>query len=234
MKLALAAVLGLFVVAYLVPDILMHRLGLWTITGARPSMGSISACALTFDDGPDPAFTPLILDVLKRHGCRATFFVVGEKAALLPRVMERMAREGHEIGLHGWDHRHPWLLDPITCRRNLRRAAAAVAPYVRPGISLKYRTPWGFWSLWAVLGSTGHQRVMWSLPGDDWKPKATPESVSALVRSRIAGGAIVLLHDGARYSWKTASALGAILQNMKEKGLRQVTVAELEEEQVAT
>ncbi len=228
--LLVGAASGLFVLAYLIPDALMHHLGWWTLASTQ----SKKMCALTFDDGPDPVWTPLILDILRAHDCHATFFVVGKKAAALPDVMERMAREGHEVALHGWDHRHPWLLGPLTCRLHLARTARATQAYRRGPKTPKYRTPWGFWSLWTALGSIGYPRVMWSLAGEDWKSGSTPESVAARVTGGIAGGSIVLLHDGARYSWKTAAALEAILLDIEEKGLRQVTVAELEEEPVAT
>jgi peptidoglycan/xylan/chitin deacetylase (PgdA/CDA1 family) len=222
---ALAGLLGFFTVAYLAPDTLLHRLGLRTMTSARARR----ACALTFDDGPDPVFTPLVLDTLKDHRCRATFFVLGKKAAANPGVMARMAREGHEIGIHGWDHRHPWLFDPLTCAIHLRRTLRATAQYREPSARPKYRPPWGFWSVWTLMASRGLKRVMWSLPGDDWKRGATPASVAEHVSTGIREGSIVLIHDGGRYSGTTAAALPAILTGMEAIGLRQVTVGELED-----
>jgi peptidoglycan/xylan/chitin deacetylase (PgdA/CDA1 family) len=221
---ALAGLSGLFVVAYLLPDILMHHLALWTMTRGSKA----GACALTFDDGPDPRFTPLILDTLKLHGCRATFFVVGKKAAANPELMDRMGREGHEIALHGWDHRHPWLIDPVTGASQLKRTLDAAMRYTPGGSKPKYRPCWGFWSLWVVAASAGYRRVMWSVPGNDWKRGATPGTVEEAVSSHVRDGDIVLLHDGGRYSGVTAQALPAILEALEAKGLRQVTVDELE------
>ncbi len=226
MRFLYAALLILSVV-YLVPDILMHRLKLWTIArNPAPSGGPRGLCALTFDDGPNAEFTPLILDSLRRHGCRATFFVLGKKAAELPDIVKRMAVEGHEIGIHGWDHRHPWLLGPL-CRGQFERAAKVVESCAGGILPTMYRPPWGFWSLWNAIGSAGYARIMWSLPSDDWKRETTPESLTASVLSRIENGSIALLHDGAAYSWKTASALDAILDGIWENGLKAVTVAEL-------
>ncbi len=215
---------GLFTAAYLVPDILMHHLGLWTMTRASRT----GVCALTFDDGPDPRFTPLILDALKERDCRATFFVIGKKAAANPEIMDRMAREGHEIGVHGWDHRHPWLMDPVTCAAQIKRALNAALRHAPACVQPKYRPCWGFWSLWVVAASSRYKRVMWSVSGDDWRRGASPGSVAAAVVGRIQGGDIVLLHDGGRYSGVTAKAMPAILEAMEAKGLRQVTVEELE------
>lgn len=221
--LGIGAVLCLFAGAYLLPDILSHRLGLWVRTRGRVS----GTYALTFDDGPDPAFTPLILDILKERGCRATFFVLGKKAEACPDVMRRLSEEGHEIGVHGWDHRHPWLLGPVTSSVLTRRAVKATAGYRGRG-KVKFRPPWGYWSAWTLATSRPLHRVMWSLPGNDWTRGATPESVIAQVTRGVRPGSIVLLHDGCRYSGITAAALPRMLDSLQASGLRQVTIGEME------
>ena len=68
--------------------------------------------ALTFDDGPDPFYTPLLLDLLARHGARATFFVVGSHAERHPELLQRMRDEGHIIGIHNYVHKTNWLMRP--------------------------------------------------------------------------------------------------------------------------
>ena len=65
---------------------------------------------LTFDDGPDPVYTPAILDLLAMHKIRASFFVLGEAAERFPRLVERMLSEGHTVGNHTYSHRHPWMI----------------------------------------------------------------------------------------------------------------------------
>lgn len=227
----IAAGVGAVNAAYLVPDLLIHRAGLWTLTRGRqgvPGTGD-KRCALTFDDGPDDRFTPLILNVLRNHGSRATFFVLGEKVLKFPDLTERIVAEGHEIGVHGWNHRHPWLLSPWTCRAHLEKAASLIGRASEGHYPTKYRPPWGFWSLWTVIGSSGFERVMWSLPGGDWRETTTPESLSDEVIGKAQAGSVVLLHDGADYSWKTASALHSILRGLEEKGLRTGTVSDLAE-----
>lgn len=214
---------GLFVAMYLIPDVLMRVIGLWTTSSVEKKGG----CALTFDDGPDPAFTPAILDALEEFGCRATFFVVGKKAAANPGIMERMRRGGHEIAIHGWDHRHPWVLDPVTCGVHLKRALAVIREYAHPGGRPKYRPCWGFWSLGAAIATSSMDRVMWSVPGKDWVRGATADSVALGVLQRLRDGDIVLLHDGGRYSGITVKALPEILRGMRDRGLRQLTVTEL-------
>ena len=98
------------------------------MTGVRTSA---PAAALTFDDGPDPETTLAVLDLLGRVGAKATFFLVGARAARHPELVARIAAEGHAIGNHGWDHPALLMLAPAETRE-LRRpptiAAAGVAP----------------------------------------------------------------------------------------------------------
>ena len=215
--------LGLFLAAYAIPEILMHALGLFTVTSSRRR----GAVAITFDDGPHPVYTPMILDALRDRNFKATFFVLGKKAAAYPEVMERIVREGHEVAVHGWDHRHPWLMGPVTSATCLRKALHATKAYRKAQDRPKYRPCWGFWTLWLALCTRSMGRIMWSLPGNDWKRGATPESVKKHVSERARDGDIVLLHDGGKYSWITAQALPGILDTLSHRGLLQVTVDEL-------
>lgn len=98
--------------------------------------------ALTFDDGPDPYYTPKLLDLLKKHGVKATFFVVGRKAERYPDIVRRMVEEGHEVGIHNYRHISNWLVPPFWLDWGVRRAAAAIerATGQRP---IYYRPPWG-------------------------------------------------------------------------------------------
>ena len=73
--------------------------------------------ALTFDDGPDPRFTPLLLDLLKKYDAKATFFVVGSNAERYPELIRRIHEEGHLIGIHNYVHKTNWLMRPATVRR---------------------------------------------------------------------------------------------------------------------
>ena len=75
---------------------------------------------LTFDDGPDPDFTPRVLDVLGEARVSATFFVIGTQARHFPELVRRAAREGHEIANHSYSHRHPWLMSTRAARAEVR------------------------------------------------------------------------------------------------------------------
>ncbi|KPD00021.1 Peptidoglycan-N-acetylmuramic acid deacetylase PdaC [Geobacillus sp. BCO2] len=120
--------------------------------------GTASDClALTFDDGPDPYYTPKLLDLLKKYGVKATFFVVGRKVERYPDIVRRMAEEGHEIGIHNYRHISNWLLPPLWLDWGVRRAAKAIerATGKQP---MYYRPPWGILTLGHQSCKSGIQR----------------------------------------------------------------------------
>ena len=90
----------------------------------RAPRGAGRRIALTFDDGPDPEFTPRVLDLLAARGIRASFFLVGERAARAPATVRAIAEAGHEIGSHGWSHRSLWLCGPARTDAEIGRARA--------------------------------------------------------------------------------------------------------------
>jgi peptidoglycan/xylan/chitin deacetylase (PgdA/CDA1 family) len=148
--------------------------------------------ALTFDDGPDPATTPRLLEILDRHGAKATFFMLGEHALRYPELVQRIAAAGHAIANHSFDHRRLPSLSRAERRRQVLACEAALSPY---GQKL-FRPPRGLQSLasWLDVTSLGYQVVTWNVVAWDWEVRAaewTAEQLSAQVRP----GSIVLLHD---------------------------------------
>ena len=140
----------------------------------RPFFGSIVAVrtgekliALTFDDGPDPEWTPLVLDALARHGMRATFFLVGERAARHPELVARILAEGHETGSHSWDHPSLPELPPAAVAEQIARTRAVLPP----GGAALLRPPYGHQSLatWRLARREGYRVVMWSIAAGDWR-----------------------------------------------------------------
>ncbi|HHY34596.1 MAG TPA: polysaccharide deacetylase family protein [Firmicutes bacterium] len=216
------ALVLVFVVTMVMPVVLFHLLGMGVIKRGRVS----SWVCLTFDDGPDPRFTPVFLDVLGEYGARATFFCLGEKVLRYPDLARRICEEGHEIGLHGFDHRHPWADPPWRVVRGISISISAVQRIAGQEPRL-YRPPWGFWSLWNWFATQGLHRVLWSLPGKDWLRNATPESIVEHIAKSLKPGDVILLHDGGRYSGITVESLPGLLETFKERGLRTVTVSEM-------
>jgi len=182
--------------------------------------------ALTFDDGPDPAATPRFLDALAARGVRATFFLLGSQVMLAPRLAARIAAQGHEIGVHGWEHRYLPLRGPRAVRDDLARAADIIAD--RTGVlPWLFRPPYGVLSGPALVAARGLglTPVLWSAWGREWTPGATPGSVLATLRRGLGDGATILLHDSGALcppgSWEAAlGALGPLLDECERRDLR--------------
>jgi peptidoglycan/xylan/chitin deacetylase (PgdA/CDA1 family) len=179
--------------------------------------------SITFDDGPNPNATPIILDVLKREGVKATFFVLGRHADRWPALVKRMADEGHQLGNHGYFHRKLHRRTPGYVRDDLTRGAQAIerASGVRPRV---FRAPHGFRNPWVtpIARSLGERTIGWSLGvWDSARPGA-----DEIVRRALDGmraGSILLLHDGDGYDadgdrMQTAAALPGIIAGLRSRG----------------
>jgi peptidoglycan/xylan/chitin deacetylase (PgdA/CDA1 family) len=151
--------------------------------------------ALTFDDGPDPATTPVLLDILARRGARATFFVIGDRAARHPDIVARAAAEGHEIGNHTWDHPSLAALPLAEVEAQIGRTRATLAPR---GQTLM-RPPYGDLTLAGarLMRRLGYRVVLWNINGQDWEDDDA-DTVAERILNHAAPGAIVLLHDSLR------------------------------------
>lgn len=198
-----------------------------------PTLGRIPSdrkvVALTFDDGPNPDATPVILDTLRRKGVRATFFVLGSHAERWPELVQRISHEGHQLGNHGYFHRKLHFKSPFYVSRDIKLGIRAIRRAGAPAPRL-FRAPHGFRSPWTtpIASSYGERTVGWSLgvwdsdrPGADEIVKRTLEGVSP--------GSIILLHDGDGYNpdgdrMQTAAALPIIIDRLKEEGYEFATL----------
>jgi peptidoglycan/xylan/chitin deacetylase (PgdA/CDA1 family) len=151
-----------------------------------------SVIALSFDDGPDPAFTPRLLAVLERHNARGTFFMVGQAAAQQPALVRRLAEAGHAIGNHTWDHPSMPLVPGAERRRQIRACQRATAPY---GHRL-YRPPYGHHNLAAHFDALqlGYRVVAWDCPAGDWRDLPAAALLAQVTRG-LRPGSICLFHD---------------------------------------
>ncbi|MGB9802567.1 polysaccharide deacetylase family protein [Desulfofundulus sp.] len=191
--------------------------------------------AITFDDGPDPVYTPRVLDILKQHGVRGCFFVLGYKAKAHPELITRMIAEGHEVASHGFHHHLPWFLGPRAMFREVRRASQVIQEITGQPPRL-YRPPWGLFNLLSLLHSYlfGQRVVLWSFMSWDWGRRCTPESITRQVLSRVRDGSILVFHDsddtpGAAPGApeKMLAALPLIIDGLQQRGLSIVPMAEL-------
>lgn len=174
---------------------------------------------LTFDDGPHPDYTPLVLDRLTDFGVRAGFFLVGRNIARAPGVVGRVAAAGHLVGNHSFHHRVADLHAPRAAWREVGRCQAAVAAAGggRPGW---YRPPLGRLALPGLLAAWAHGlRVMtWSLDANDWRCRTIDDALAcaaAVVRAARPGD-VVLFHDG--HPW-IGTILDAALPGLRMRGL---------------
>jgi peptidoglycan/xylan/chitin deacetylase (PgdA/CDA1 family) len=182
--------------------------------------------ALTFDDGPNPAVTPALLDLLERHGARATFFQIGKYARALPSLTKEVFERGHTIGNHTETHPRLTFLSPKRITEELDRCSQALV--TATGQTSRWlRPPYGFRGPQldgAVRTWRDNTRVvMWSISGRDWRPQPVEKIIQRLHRAQ--GGDIVLLHDGDhRMSHGdrrlTISALEYWLPRWKDTGIR--------------
>lgn len=191
-----------------------------------------SKVALTFDDGPDPEVTPAVLDELKRHGAKATFFVIGQELAAHPDLGRRIVAEGHLLANHSWQHSYlqnfrlrEWQ------RQEIERAEHAIESVTgRPSTRL-YRPPVGMKTgdQARAIGALGLKVVAWSVHSRD-TVDPDPQSMARRVLRNIRGGDVVLLHDGDRVPGKRKScapAVRLILEGLRAKGLESVALTEL-------
>jgi peptidoglycan-N-acetylglucosamine deacetylase len=181
--------------------------------------------ALTFDDGPDPAATPRFAQLLADRQVRATFFLLGEMVARAPGLAAELAAAGHEIGVHGFQHRYLTLRGPRATADDLSRATDLIASATGTTPRL-FRPPYGVLSGPALVAARrlGLTPVLWGTWGREWTPEATPGSVYACLSRRLRGGVTVLLHDSNCTSppGSAEAALGALpllLDHCARRGL---------------
>lgn len=169
---------------------------------AASPVGSVDAVrttaaeiVLTFDDGPDPEGTPAVLDALAAHGATATFFVLLTRARRHPELVARVLAEGHEVGLHGVDHR-PLAAFPYAEAR-ARTASAAHELAALTGTPVRwFRPPYGAQTpvTWLAVRRAGLVPVMWGPTTWDWRDVPQDERVRKALQGARAG-AVVLAHD---------------------------------------
>jgi peptidoglycan-N-acetylglucosamine deacetylase len=202
------------------------------IVSAREDLGR-RVLALSFDDGPSEA-TPRVLDLLRDHGARATFFVVGRYVEERPDVVRRAVAEGHELGNHTFDHVDAaYERDDDALRDQVRRTSAAIEAVAGAPPRL-IRPPYG--KDVARVARLGRElglehTILWSAQGWDWD--ATPaDEIAELVLRDCGPGGIVVLHDGVPPRGGPSreamlAALPVILETLSRDGYELITVSAL-------
>lgn len=172
---------------------------------------------LTFDDGPDPVHTPLVLDLLKRHGATASFFLVGQQVAQHPDVVRRIVAEGHAIGNHSWSHPLMTQLPLADQVGEIQRTDEALAAFDGQARHL-FRPPCGALPPSLLLHFARERRTLayWSYDSHDYERLPAP-ALLAKIRSRPPrAGDVVLMHDD---NMDTVDALAELLPEWARAGL---------------
>lgn len=188
--------------------------------------------ALTYDDGPNDPHTMRLLDVLAKHGVKATFFMVGKYLLQRPDIARAVALAGHEVGNHTFSHPNLIWCSTAQVRSELERTEKTLSDIVGPHSRL-FRTPFGGRrpASLRVVRSLGLTPVMWSVSAKDWElPSA--DAIEKQVWTNTRGGDVILMHDGSHlgFGWdrsKTVAATDALISRAKNEGYSFCTVGEM-------
>ena len=183
--------------------------------------------ALTFDDGPNPNYTPQILAVLQQYNVKATFFCLGQLVANFPDLVKEEYADGHVVGDHSWSHPNLGLLSSNDVATQLRQTADIIQQTigVRPTF---FRPPYGVFNTTVLTQANrmGLTTIIWNDEARDWMRPGIDVISSRILR--LAGnGAIILLHDGGGNRSQTVQALPTIITTLRAQGYKLVTLQQM-------
>lgn len=201
------------------------------LTKSDPDEQSVSRpICLTFDDGPDPVYTPKILNLLADYDVKATFFVLGQAAEQFPHLVEQMYKAGHSVGNHSYSHRHPWTTSFENAKQEVIRANTVIKNIL--GVTPRwFRPPFGRLCRGMQMQTHAEEMttVLWSRSMIDWGRLGTRSGISTRL-DKVEPGDIVLMHDGRPEHNRpgiTYQCLPTFLGKLKEKSLVTRTLDEL-------
>ncbi len=179
--------------------------------------------ALTFDDGPNREATPRILATLEKHQVKATFFIVGWRVYSFKDQILQIARDGHDIGNHSYDHPYLNKLKREEIEEQLNNTNLAVKKVTGMDIKI-YRPPYASYDerVLSIGNDLNMQLILWTINPEDWRSPGAEKIIKRIV-GNAQDGSIVLLHD----KKQTADALPKLILSLKEKGFEFVTISEL-------
>ena len=192
-------------------------------TAGRTSVTKVEAPrgALTFDDGPNARYTPLLLEGLRKRNIHATFFLLGENIPENEELLLQMQKDGHLIGCHTWSHVQLDKISPSSANREILKTNSLIY-HITGTYPTCLRPPYGAWKKDLELPVT-MLPVFWDVDTLDWQSQ-NPESILDIVRKNVQDGSIILMHDS--YDSSVRAAL-AITDELTEKGYDFVTADQL-------
>jgi peptidoglycan/xylan/chitin deacetylase (PgdA/CDA1 family) len=174
--------------------------------------------ALTFDDGPHPTYTRLVLDHLAARSGLATFFPIGSNVVAWPALVRRMAANGHRVANHTYRHERLTSLSDAAIRSTVDRTTTAVRDAGAPPLKL-VRPPYGATDdrVRSALGTGGYGHVLWTVDPQDWR-SISASTIQSRVLANLHPDAVILLHDGTSNSAQTVAALPSIIDGIRSRG----------------
>jgi len=197
------------------------------IPAALTTLDDKTQVAITFDDGPDPQSTLRVLEVLAELNLKASFFLLGEKAERNPTLTQAIVRDGHSVGIHGFQHRSlffsttQFIENQLQISMDILRAASGTTPRF-------FRPPYGKWNpmMNRVLVRNGLSLVLWSCMPRDYALKQMSGSIVDFFNAQLFGGEILVLHEIAGSNERMENILVQLERALVTKRLRAVTLDE--------
>lgn len=201
----------------------------WSILGPLPTRINTQekVVALTFDDGPTQPQTDKVLSVLSQEQIKATFYLIGVEMVRHPAAADAIIRAGHEVGNHGYTHSSLMFMDPLTLSREITRTDALLRQHGYLG-DITIRPPYGHKLFELPIYAAQHNRqlVMWDFPLGT-ESGATVDSIVDSGVKQTRPGSIIIMHVMYDHNQTTLNAVQPLIQKLKAKGYRFVTVSEL-------
>lgn len=167
---------------------------------------------LTFDDGPHPEATPFVLDVLKEHGVKATFFLLGKNALEHPNLVEELRANGHTVGNHGMNHLNGWRTSSEEYLKDVLLGKEATG-------SALFRPPYGRLSPMQYKQlKKGNTIVFWDVIAGDFDQQLSPKHVIDNVMKNVRNGSVIVFHDSQKALKLLKATLSEVIQQLAEKG----------------
>ncbi|MER6712053.1 bifunctional polysaccharide deacetylase/glycosyltransferase family 2 protein [Streptomyces sp. NPDC006129] len=217
-----------------VPDDILNGGPIVTFRGGQATTVSVpdKTIALTFDDGPDPTWTPEVLAILEKYDVPATFFLVGSMVSRHPGIVADMVEQGHEVGIHTFTHVDLSYQSDARVRREMEQTQLALAGAAGITTTL-FRAPYSSrtdaidnysWPVYKKLGQDGYTSVFVDTDSDDWKRPGVTKIVQWATPEKNKG-ASVLFHDAGGERSQTIAALPKYIEKMRAKGYTFTTVS---------
>jgi cellulose synthase/poly-beta-1,6-N-acetylglucosamine synthase-like glycosyltransferase/peptidoglycan/xylan/chitin deacetylase (PgdA/CDA1 family) len=217
-----------------VPDTVLNGGPIISFRGGRATTTSVPArtIALTFDDGPNPTYTPQVLKILEKYDVPATFFVVGSMVSRYPGIVKDMVDQGNEVGIHTFTHVDLSYQSDARVRREMTQTQLALAGAAGITTTL-FRAPYSSetdaidnysWPVYEKLGEEGYTSVFVDTDSDDWKKPGVSKIVKWATPSGTSG-ASVLMHDAGGDREQTIEALPKYIEKMRAKGYTFTTIS---------